>query len=184
MYLRWWLVEQIVNILGKGFFKVCVCVCVCGRGRVCACLGEGGCVCSLVYTNIHNVQFIGINYIACCSHSASHLYLSVTLLTSTFSIFFALSYILSCSTCPYFHYLFFFFLYYAQDDFPIIGSHLVRLYYVLMGAKIGNNVKIHKDARLGQADLLTIGRCVCVCVCVRVCEWVSVWVSECECVCV
>jgi hypothetical protein len=50
----------------------------------------------------------------------------------------------------------------------------VRLYYVLMGAKIGNNVKIHKDARLGQADLLTIGLCVfvrvyaCVCVCVCV----------------
>ena len=26
-----------------------------------------------------------------------------------------------------------------------------------MGAKIGSNVKIHKDAKLGQADLLTIG---------------------------
>jgi hypothetical protein len=34
---------------------------------------------------------------------------------------------------------------------------LVRLYYVLMGARIGSNVKIHKDANLGQADLLTIG---------------------------
>ena len=44
-----------------------------------------------------------------------------------------------------------------KDDFPIIGSYLVRLYYVLMGARIGSNVKIHKDAKLGQADLLTIG---------------------------
>ena len=44
-----------------------------------------------------------------------------------------------------------------KDDFPIIGVHLVRLYYVLMGASAGANVKIHKDARLGQADLLTIG---------------------------
>ena len=44
-----------------------------------------------------------------------------------------------------------------KDDFPILGVHLVRLYYVLMGASVGANVKIHKDARLGQADLLTIG---------------------------
>ena len=27
-----------------------------------------------------------------------------------------------------------------------------------MGANIGQNVKIHKDAKLGQADLLSIGR--------------------------
>ena len=33
----------------------------------------------------------------------------------------------------------------------------MRLYYVLMGASIGSNVKIHKDAKLGQADLLSIG---------------------------
>lgn len=44
-----------------------------------------------------------------------------------------------------------------RDDLPIIGSTLVRLYYILMGASIGNNVKIHKDAVLSQADLLTIG---------------------------
>ena len=37
------------------------------------------------------------------------------------------------------------------------GPHLVRLYYQLMGASIGRNVTIHKDAKLGQADLLTIG---------------------------
>jgi len=49
-----------------------------------------------------------------------------------------------------------------RDDLPIIGSQLVRFYYVLMGASIGNNVKIHKDARLGQADLLTIGDDVCI----------------------
>lgn len=64
MYIKWWLVEQVINIMGKGFFK---------------------------------------------------------------------------------------------DDFPIIGPHLVRLYYVLMGAQIGDRVKIHKDAKLGQADLLSIG---------------------------
>lgn len=63
MYLKWWLVEQIVNIMGKGFFR---------------------------------------------------------------------------------------------DDLPIIGVHMVRWYYILMGASIGANVKIHKDAKLGQADLLTI----------------------------
>jgi len=44
-----------------------------------------------------------------------------------------------------------------RDDLPIVGSTLVRLYYILMGAKIGNNVKIHKDAVLAQADLLTMG---------------------------
>jgi hypothetical protein len=64
MYLRWWLVEQVINILGKGVFR---------------------------------------------------------------------------------------------DDLPIIGSTLVRLYYEMMGATIGKNVKIHKDASIGQADLLTIG---------------------------
>jgi non-ribosomal peptide synthetase-like protein len=64
MYLRWWLVEQIVNIMGKGFFR---------------------------------------------------------------------------------------------DDLPIVGPYMVRWYYRMMGAKIGANVSIHKDAKLGQADLLTIG---------------------------
>jgi acyl carrier protein len=44
-----------------------------------------------------------------------------------------------------------------RDDIPIIGPHLARLYYILMGAKIGRNVRIHKDAKLGQVDLLTIG---------------------------
>lgn len=42
-------------------------------------------------------------------------------------------------------------------DIPIIGHHIVKFYHVLMGAKIGKNVKIHKDAKLGQSDLLTIG---------------------------
>jgi hypothetical protein len=45
---------------------------------------------------------------------------------------------------------------YFRDDIPLIGPHLVRLYYILMGGNIGLNVKIHKDAKLGQADLLTI----------------------------
>ncbi len=44
-----------------------------------------------------------------------------------------------------------------RDDFPFIGPSLIRLYYVLMGAQIGNRVKIHKNAKLGQADLLRIG---------------------------
>lgn len=43
-----------------------------------------------------------------------------------------------------------------RDDIPVIGVQMVRLYYILMGAKIGANVKIHKDAKLGQADLLSI----------------------------
>lgn len=64
MYLKWWIVEQIVNIMGKGFFR---------------------------------------------------------------------------------------------DDLPIIGPSLVRYYYIMMGARIGSNVSIHKDAKLGQADLLSIG---------------------------
>jgi len=46
---------------------------------------------------------------------------------------------------------------YFRDDLPFIGPHLVRAYYVMMGAKIGSNVKIHKDAKIGQPDLLTIG---------------------------
>ena len=46
---------------------------------------------------------------------------------------------------------------YFRDDLPVIGPHMVRMYYSLMGAKIGKNVKIHKDAKIGQADLLTIG---------------------------
>ena len=44
-----------------------------------------------------------------------------------------------------------------RDDLPIIGPDLVRYYYILMGATIGSNVKIHKDAIIGCADLLTIG---------------------------
>jgi hypothetical protein len=44
-----------------------------------------------------------------------------------------------------------------RDDLPFIGTSLVRLYYILMGAKVGKNVKIHKEAKLGQADLLFIG---------------------------
>lgn len=48
------------------------------------------------------------------------------------------------------------------DDLPIIGPSLVRLYYVMMGASIGSNVKIHRDARIGQPDLLTIGDDVCI----------------------
>ena len=31
-----------------------------------------------------------------------------------------------------------------------------------MGASIGRNVKIHRDAKIGQADLLTIGDNVCI----------------------
>mmetsp|Transcript_1799 Transcript_1799/g.2830 ORF Transcript_1799/g.2830 Transcript_1799/m.2830 type:complete len:1652 (-) Transcript_1799:132-5087(-) len=46
---------------------------------------------------------------------------------------------------------------FVDDDIPIIGNYLVRMYYSLMGASIGRNVCIHKDAKLGQADLLTIG---------------------------
>lgn len=42
-------------------------------------------------------------------------------------------------------------------DLPLIGQALHPLYYELQGAKIGHNVKIHKNARLGQADLLDIG---------------------------
>jgi len=44
-----------------------------------------------------------------------------------------------------------------RDDFPLIGTFLVRFYYTLMGASIGKNVKIHRNAQLGQADLLAIG---------------------------
>jgi hypothetical protein len=44
-----------------------------------------------------------------------------------------------------------------RDDLPVVGPYMVRTYYQLMGAKIGKNVSIHKDAKLGQADLLTIG---------------------------
>ncbi len=31
---------------------------------------------------------------------------------------------------------------------------MVRWYYEMMGMRIGDNVSIHKDAKLGQVDLL------------------------------
>jgi hypothetical protein len=43
------------------------------------------------------------------------------------------------------------------QDLPFIGSKLICLYYTLMGANIGRNVKIHKEAKLGQYDLINIG---------------------------
>ena len=46
---------------------------------------------------------------------------------------------------------------FVRQDIPIIGYDIVRWYHILMGAKIGKNVKIHKDAKIGQSDLLTIG---------------------------
>jgi acyl carrier protein len=45
---------------------------------------------------------------------------------------------------------------YYRDDIPIVGQMLSRFYYRMMGAKIGKNVRIHRDAKLGQFDLLTI----------------------------
>lgn len=44
-----------------------------------------------------------------------------------------------------------------RDDIPLVGPVLVRTYYILMGASIGVNTRIHRNAKLGQADLLTIG---------------------------
>lgn len=44
-----------------------------------------------------------------------------------------------------------------RDDFPVIGTFLVRLYYTLCGGSIGKNVKISRNAVLGQFDLLAIG---------------------------
>ena len=49
-----------------------------------------------------------------------------------------------------------------SGDFPLIGSKLLRFYYVMMGATIGRNVKIHKDAKLGEWDLIFIGDDVCI----------------------
>jgi acyl-CoA synthetase (AMP-forming)/AMP-acid ligase II/acetyltransferase-like isoleucine patch superfamily enzyme/acyl carrier protein len=49
-----------------------------------------------------------------------------------------------------------------KDDFPIIGPQLVRWYYIMMGAKIGKNVKINANAQIGEWDLLTIGDDVCI----------------------
>ena len=40
-------------------------------------------------------------------------------------------------------------------DLPFVGS-MIPLYYTLLGAKIGKNVKIAKNAVLGEPDLLTI----------------------------
>lgn len=42
------------------------------------------------------------------------------------------------------------------SDLPIIGSQLLRYYYIMLGATIGKNVKISKDAKLGHADMITI----------------------------
>lgn len=44
-----------------------------------------------------------------------------------------------------------------RDDIPIVGAYLTRIYYRLMGASIGRNVRIHHNAKLGQYDLLSIG---------------------------
>lgn len=82
------------------------------------------------------------------------------------------------------------------------GPSMVRWYYEMMGARIGEGVSIHKDAKLGQVDLLhfedgvaidncTIrpfsieevsvycGWCVlCIVVgvvCMVYCSWCSVW---------
>jgi acetyltransferase-like isoleucine patch superfamily enzyme/acyl carrier protein len=44
-----------------------------------------------------------------------------------------------------------------REDFPVIGTLLVRLFYTLCGATVGKNVRISRNARLGQADLLAIG---------------------------
>eukprot|EP01035_Chromulina_nebulosa_P020493 gene20493-26587_t len=49
-----------------------------------------------------------------------------------------------------------------RDDVPIIGSTLTTFYYRCLGVKIGRNVRIHRDAKLGQYDLLTIGDNVCI----------------------
>eukprot|EP01038_Epipyxis_sp_PR26KG_P009637 gene9637-12976_t len=46
---------------------------------------------------------------------------------------------------------------YFTDDLPIIGGYLSIMYYRLMGAKIGRNCKISKEAKLGQYDLITLG---------------------------
>lgn len=43
-----------------------------------------------------------------------------------------------------------------RDDIPFVGPKLTAIYYRLMGAKIGTNVRIHRDAKLGQFDLLCI----------------------------
>lgn len=53
-----------------------------------------------------------------------------------------------------------------EADIPfvesLLGTSLIRLYYVLLGAKIGANFKISKNAILGQPDLLSIGDNVCI----------------------
>ena len=105
MYLRWWFVEQVIRIFGKGIFTDEVPI-----------IGH------------HLVRFISL--IARLMHSFGKIFFKYVIL----------KYILLA------------FMPFAQ----------VRLYYLLMGAKIGLNVKIHRDARLGQADLLTIGDDVCI----------------------
>ena len=44
-----------------------------------------------------------------------------------------------------------------QFDTPLIGNFVGTLYYTMMGAKIGKNVKISPSAHIGQFDLLDIG---------------------------
>ena len=145
-----------------------MCVCVCRIILYCVVLC---CIPNVFLTCTHH-------YLDCC-HAATRLSNIYSSISSSLIIVYVCMYVcmyvciflyFSFYASSYSYFLFLYsclsFLYYTQDDFPIIGSHLVRLYYVLMGAKIGNNVKIHKDARLGQADLLTIGSCVRVCVCV------------------
>jgi acyl carrier protein len=42
-------------------------------------------------------------------------------------------------------------------DLPVIGPSMMRFYYIMLGAKIGNNTKISKSAKLGKIKR----RCYC-----------------------
>ena len=51
---------------------------------------------------------------------------------------------------------------YYRDDIPLVGPFLSRLYWRLMGAHIGERVRIHRKAKLCAADLLVIEDDVCI----------------------
>jgi non-ribosomal peptide synthetase-like protein len=46
---------------------------------------------------------------------------------------------------------------YFAGSMPIFGNSMLVLYYRMLGAKIGRNVKISKGSQLGQPDLVDVG---------------------------
>ena len=116
MYLRWWLVEQIVNILGKGFFKVCVCVCVC---IVLYCIV----LCCVVLCCIPNVFLTCTHHYLDCCHAATRLSNIYSSISSSLIIVYVCMYV-----CMYIPLLLFLCLFLFLLPLPLLMPLLPVLY--------------------------------------------------------